>query len=47
MKLIRLLTGLAPALAAAVFIGLAAPAAMAQNNPPAAAPATGCTVPTS
>jgi Amt family ammonium transporter len=40
MKLIRLLTGLAPALAAAVFIGLAAPAAMAQNNPPAAAPAT-------
>src|SRR5271156_1956761 len=40
MKLTRLLTGLAPALAAAVFIGLAAPAAMAQNNPPAAAPAT-------
>src|SRR5580704_8413115 len=40
MKLTRLLTGLAPALAAAVFIGLAAPAAIAQNNPPAAAPAT-------
>src|ERR1700759_2246463 len=40
MKLTRLLTGLVPALAAAVFIGLAAPAAIAQNNPPAAAPAT-------
>src|ERR1700729_2200663 len=40
MKLIRLLTGLAPALAAAVFIGLAAPAAMAQNSPPSAATAT-------
>ena len=40
MKLTRLLSGLAPALAAAVFIGLAAPAAIAQNNTPAAAPAT-------
>ena len=40
MKLIRLFTGLAPALGAAVFIGLAAPAAIAQDNPPAAAPAT-------
>src|SRR5271154_5720230 len=40
MKLTRLLSGLAPALAAAVFIGLAAPAAIAQNNAPAAAPAT-------
>src|SRR5580704_8152689 len=39
MKLTRLLTGLAPALAAAVFIGLAAPAAIAQNKPPAAAAA--------
>src|SRR3984957_12779496 len=42
MKLTRLLTGLTPALAlaTAIFIGLAAPAAIAQNNPPAAAPAT-------
>src|SRR6202041_1938008 len=42
MKLTRLLTGLTPALAlaTAMFIGLAAPAAIAQNNPPAAAPAT-------
>src|SRR6476646_3044216 len=40
MKLTRLLIGLAPALATAMFIGLAAPAAIAQNNPPAAAPAT-------
>ena len=41
MKLTRLLTGLAPALATAVFIGLATPAAIAQdNNAPAAAPAT-------
>ena len=41
MKLTRLLTGLAPALATAMFIGLAAPAAVAQdNNAPAAAPAT-------
>src|SRR5580692_6442096 len=45
MKLTRLLTGLAAALAAAVFIGLAAPAAVAQDRPaaapapPAAAPA--------
>ena len=45
MKLPRILTGLAAALAAAMFIGLAAPAAIAQDNPatapaaPAAAPA--------
>src|ERR1700678_1313272 len=44
MKLTRLLTGLAAALATATFIGLAAPAAVAQDNPaapaaPAAAPA--------
>jgi Amt family ammonium transporter len=44
MKLTRLLTGLAAALATAMFIGLAAPAAVAQDNPatpaaPAAAPA--------
>src|ERR1700691_5948502 len=38
MKLTRLLTGLAAALATAMFIGLAAPAAVAQDNP-AAAPA--------
>src|ERR1700678_1924939 len=38
MKLTRLLTGLAAALATATFIGLAAPAAVAQDNP-AAAPA--------
>jgi Amt family ammonium transporter len=39
MKLTRFLTGLAPALATAMFIGLAAPAAVAQdnNNAPAAA----------
>src|SRR5271154_3508854 len=46
MKLTRLLTGLAAAVATAIFIGLAAPAAVAQDNPaaapsaPAAAPAT-------
>ena len=34
MKLTRLLTGLAAALATALFIGLAAPAAVAQDNPP-------------
>ena len=40
MKLIRSLSRLAPALAAAVLIGLAAPAVTsAQTNPPAAAPA--------
>jgi Amt family ammonium transporter len=45
MKLTGLLTGLAAALATAMFIGLAAPAAVAQDNPatapaaPAAAPA--------
>src|ERR1700728_429936 len=45
MKLTRLLTGLAAALATAMFIGLAAPAAVAQDNSaappaaPAAAPA--------
>ena len=33
MKLTRLLTGLAAALATAMFIGLAAPAAVAQDNP--------------
>src|SRR6202453_1115572 len=38
MKPTRLLTGLAAALATAMFIGLAAPAAVAQDNP-AAAPA--------
>src|SRR6202522_171889 len=38
MKLTRLLTGLAAALATAMFVGLAAPAAVAQDNP-AAAPA--------
>jgi Amt family ammonium transporter len=40
MKLIRFVTGLAPALAVAAFIGLTAPASMAQdNNAPGAAPA--------
>jgi ammonium transporter, Amt family len=42
MKLTRLLTGLAAALATVMFIGLAAPVAVAQDNPatpPAAAPA--------
>src|ERR1700723_3318755 len=45
MKLTRLLTGLAAALATAMFVALAAPAAVAQDNPaaapsaPAAAPA--------
>ena len=39
MKLPRILTGLAAAIATAMFIGLAAPAAIAQdNNAPAAAP---------
>src|SRR5215471_4707926 len=39
MKLTRFLIGLAPALAVAAFIGLAAPASMAQdNNAPAASP---------
>src|SRR6202167_1165790 len=39
MKLTRLLTGLAAALATAMFIGLAAPAAVAQDNPATAPPA--------
>ena len=39
MKLTRLLTGLAAALATAMFVGLAAPAVMAQSNPAPAAPA--------
>src|ERR1700733_27748 len=44
MKLTRLLTGLAAALATAIFIGLAAPAAVAQDNP-AAAPAAPAAAP--
>src|SRR5580704_12701033 len=44
MKLTRLLTGLAAALATAMFIGLAAPAAVAQDNP-AAAPAAPAAAP--
>src|SRR5580700_7817263 len=40
MKLTRLLTGLAAALATAMFIGLAAPAAVAQDNPATAPAAT-------
>src|SRR5271163_1075220 len=44
MKLTRLLTGLAAALATAMFIGLAAPAAVAQDNP-AAAPAAPAATP--
>src|ERR1700678_4551326 len=44
MKLTRLLTGLAAALATATFIGLAAPAAVAQDNP-AAAPAAPAAAP--
>ena len=40
MKLTRIFSGLAPALAAVAFIGLATPVAtLAQTNPPAAAPA--------
>ena len=39
MKLTRLFTGLAAALATAMFVGLAAPAVMAQSNPAPAAPA--------
>ena len=46
MKLIRSLSRLAPALAAAVLIGLAAPAVTsAQTNPPAAAPAAPAAAP--
>src|ERR1700722_14402031 len=48
MKLTRILTGLAAALATAMFIGLAAPAAVAQDNPataPAAAPAAPAAAP--
>src|ERR1700678_3269123 len=44
MKLTRLLTGLAAALATAMFVGLAAPAAVAQDNP-AAAPAAPAAAP--
>jgi Amt family ammonium transporter len=44
MKLTGLLTGLAAALATAMFIGLAAPAAVAQDNP-AAAPAAPAAAP--
>jgi len=44
MKLPRILTGLAAALATAMFIGLAAPAAVAQDNP-AAAPAAPAATP--
>src|SRR6202050_2030573 len=40
MKPTRLLTGLAAALATAMFIGLAAPAAVAQDNPATAPAAT-------
>ncbi len=41
MKLTRIFSGLAPALAIAAFVGLAAPVATyAQNNAPAAAPTT-------
>src|SRR6202161_2551313 len=44
MKLPRILTGLAAALATAMFVGLAAPAAVAQDNP-AAAPAAPAAAP--
>ena len=44
MKLTRLFTGLAAALATAMFIGLAAPVAIAQDNP-AAAPAAPAAAP--
>jgi ammonium transporter, Amt family len=43
MKLPRILTGLAAALATAMFIGLAAPAAVAQDNPGAAPAAPAAT----
>ena len=46
MKLTRILTGLAAALATAMFIGFAAPAAVAQDKPAAAAPAATPAAPT-